>query len=138
VALPGNSGTVTFKLSLAKTLSALRNTSVPRRNGGDRELNRRPECPKAPGFSQVVIQNGRSHEKGRRNPLVFLERALAWITQRDRSDGAVHRVGPEKGCDLKSRNEFCYPVFLSQVPSEYDPRGSNEHIQKEVVSSAVH
>jgi YD repeat-containing protein len=58
-------------LSLAKTLSALKNTSVPRHNRGDREFNRRPECPKAPGFSQVVIQNGRSHEKGRRIPLCF-------------------------------------------------------------------
>jgi hypothetical protein len=55
-----------------------------------------------------------------------------------RSDGAARRVGPEKRCDLKPRNEFCYPVFLFQVPSEYDPRGSTEPIQKEVVSSAVH
>jgi len=72
---------------------------------------------------------------GQRNPLVFLEGALAWITQRDRSDGAVRPAGPEKECDQEPLNEFCRPGFPSQVRDACGLRGSSGRSRKEGVSA---
>src|ERR1700680_3185200 len=116
------------RLSLAKTLSALKNSSVHHQNGEDREFNRSSGCPKALGSSRVMIQNDRLHEKGQRKPLLFLERALTWITQHDRSDDVVRRAGPGKRCDRKSESGFCRPVFPSRVRGACGPHGSSGRI----------
>jgi hypothetical protein len=42
-----------------------------------RSVQSKPACSWARGFSEAVIQNGRSDEKGLRNTLLFLDRALA-------------------------------------------------------------
>ena len=124
-------------LSVAKSLSALRNMPVPHHNGGDRQFNRRSGCFRGARIHSKAIQNGMSRKDGRRNPLVLLERALAWNTQHDRSDDALRRAGPGKRCDRKLESDLCRPVCPSRVRGACGPHGGNRRNRTTAFSDVV-